>query len=135
MIYPDDERTHDERTLWLREDVTQTPAVIFINPLGYSHESPYVSSSVETVLGCTKEEWLASSWWEEHLHPDDHDSVLAARQTLLLQNFVVTDRVPHDDRRRPARLDRGVRPSRHFRRRALDAAGPSRRHHDPQACR
>ncbi|MGO9196256.1 MAG: diguanylate cyclase domain-containing protein [Acidimicrobiales bacterium] len=86
MIYPDDERTHDERTLWLREDVTQTPAVIFINPLGYSHESPYVSSSVETVLGCTKEEWLASSWWEEHLHPDDHDSVLAARQTLLLQN-------------------------------------------------
>jgi diguanylate cyclase (GGDEF)-like protein/PAS domain S-box-containing protein len=81
MIHAD-----DVRALWLRDDLEHIPAVIFVKPLGDAREVPYVSSSVETVLGCTKAEWLASSWWEEHLHPEDRDVVLAARQTLLVQS-------------------------------------------------
>ena len=65
--------------------VEQIPAVVFVDRLPGSHEPSYVSPSVETVLGCLPDEWLASSWWEAHLHPDDAERVLAARAALVAE--------------------------------------------------
>jgi PAS domain S-box-containing protein len=65
--------------------IEQIPAVVFIEPLGGASEPPYVSSSVEHVLGCSKEQWLESGWWKSHLHADDRERVLTARQELLAE--------------------------------------------------
>ncbi|MEX0832640.1 MAG: EAL domain-containing protein [Actinomycetota bacterium] len=52
------------------------PAITYMDPLNEEEDSIYVSPQVETILGCTPEEWLGSgSWWSTHLHPDDYDRV------------------------------------------------------------
>jgi PAS domain S-box-containing protein len=58
--------------------VEQLPAITFIE----THETGeilYVSPQVEEIYGYTAEEWVADpSLWEQRLHPDDHDWVVAS---------------------------------------------------------
>ncbi|MEX0833015.1 MAG: EAL domain-containing protein [Actinomycetota bacterium] len=52
------------------------PAVTYLDPIDENEPSVYVSPQVETILGCTPEEWLANpQWWSNHIHPDDADTV------------------------------------------------------------
>ncbi|MEX1046992.1 MAG: EAL domain-containing protein [Actinomycetota bacterium] len=52
------------------------PAVTYLDPIDENESSVYVSPQVETILGCTPEEWLANTqWWSNHIHPDDADAV------------------------------------------------------------
>jgi diguanylate cyclase (GGDEF)-like protein/PAS domain S-box-containing protein len=62
--------------------IEQIPAVVFIRPLGASDEA-YVSPSVETILGCSRESWLGTAWWDEHLHHQDRAEVLRVHQSLI----------------------------------------------------
>ncbi|MFN8591248.1 MAG: PAS domain S-box protein [Thermomicrobiales bacterium] len=62
-----------------RSLVEQIPAVVYVDrPDGLS-SSLYVSPRVETMLGYTVEEWLATpDAWLQYVHPDDRAGVLAA---------------------------------------------------------
>jgi PAS domain S-box-containing protein len=64
--------------------VEQIPPVAFMEPLGEASEPPYVSSSVETVFGCSRADWTEANYWALHVFPDDREEVLAARQALLV---------------------------------------------------
>jgi diguanylate cyclase (GGDEF)-like protein/PAS domain S-box-containing protein len=63
--------------------IEQIPAVVFIRPLAGSDEAPYVSPSVETILGCSRESWLGTAWWDEHLYHEDRAEVMRVHQTLI----------------------------------------------------
>ena len=60
--------------------VEQLPAITFIE----HHETSeilYVSPQIEEIYGYTAEEWIADpTLWEQRLHPDDHDWVVASDQ-------------------------------------------------------
>jgi PAS domain S-box-containing protein len=60
--------------------VEQLPAITFIE----HHETGeilYVSPQIEGIYGYTAEEWIADpTLWEQRLHPDDHDWVVASDQ-------------------------------------------------------
>jgi PAS domain S-box-containing protein len=62
--------------------IEQIPAVVYIEPSESTDEPRFVSASVETVFGVTREEWLATHWWSWHLHPEDRDRVLAFRREM-----------------------------------------------------
>ena len=63
--------------------IEQIPAVVFIRPLAGSDEAPYVSPSIETILGCSREAWLGTAWWDEHLYHEDRAEVLRVHQSLI----------------------------------------------------
>ncbi|MFL5736498.1 MAG: PAS domain-containing protein [Actinomycetota bacterium] len=61
--------------------VERVPAVTYIwdarNPTG-AVEADYISPQVESLLGYTQEEWQRNpGLWEQHVHPDDREPVLA----------------------------------------------------------
>jgi len=62
--------------------IEQIPAVVYVQPLSDSGEEPFVSSAVESVLGCTREQWFDGHWWLDHLHEDDRDRAVATRAAL-----------------------------------------------------
>ena len=71
------ELEHRYRTL-----VEQIPAITYIDvvtdPDAEEYPTIYISPQVETILGYTPEEWLTDDGlWNEMLHPDDHDRVIA----------------------------------------------------------
>jgi two-component system response regulator AtoC len=52
----------------------QIPAVTFMTSFEEGLQKIYVSPQIESILGYTKEEWLASpSLWYDRLHPEDRD--------------------------------------------------------------
>ncbi|MGD0592263.1 MAG: diguanylate cyclase [Acidimicrobiales bacterium] len=63
--------------------IEQIPSVVWIEPLNENPEPAYVSAAVESVFGVSRKEWLNTPWWERHLHPEDRDGVLTARQSVL----------------------------------------------------
>jgi PAS domain S-box-containing protein len=63
--------------------IEQVPGIVWIEPLGDNLEPAFVSASVRDVFGVDRETWFASGWWQEHVHPDDRETVLQARRSLL----------------------------------------------------
>jgi PAS domain S-box-containing protein len=62
-----------------RSLVEQLPALVFSAALGQEDNEVYVSPHIEAVLGFTQQEWLTNPLlWYSQLHPDDHDTVIAA---------------------------------------------------------
>ncbi|MBI3854400.1 MAG: sigma 54-interacting transcriptional regulator [Planctomycetes bacterium] len=52
----------------------QIPAITFMTSFEEGLQKIYVSPQIESVLGYTKDEWLASpSLWYDRLHPEDRD--------------------------------------------------------------
>lgn len=85
-----------------RAIVEQLPAVTFLDPAGENPTSRFVSPQVKAILGCTREQWLASpDWLYDHLHPDDRPWVWEqyskhrANGTPFLEEF----RIVRDDGR------------------------------------
>ena len=75
---------HDaEAALGIAEDrfrtlVEQLPAITFIEEID-TGTNLYVSPQIEAVYGYTAEEWMAdSTLWEQRLHPEDRDRVMAS---------------------------------------------------------
>jgi PAS domain S-box-containing protein len=62
--------------------IEQIPGIVYVWPMGDSGEEPFVSAAVESVLGCTREQWLNENWWLDHIHEEDRDQVLSARAAL-----------------------------------------------------
>lgn len=63
--------------------IEQIPGVVYVQPLSDSGEEPFVSPAVESLLGCTREQWFDGHWWLDHLHEDDRDRAVAARGALV----------------------------------------------------
>ncbi len=61
--------------------VEQVNAITYIAEIGIRGKWYYVSPQVEAILGYTPDEWLAiSTVWDEHIHPDDVPTVMAAEE-------------------------------------------------------
>ncbi|WP_345348146.1 PAS domain-containing protein [Candidatus Villigracilis affinis] len=57
--------------------VEHLPTVVYINAVGDTTSTLYVSPQIETLLGYTPEEWLADpKFWLKTLHPEDRQDVL-----------------------------------------------------------
>ena len=50
----------------------------YVDKADESFESLYTSPQVEQMLGYTPEEWRENELWEQRLHPDDRERILAA---------------------------------------------------------
>ncbi len=56
--------------------IEKIPAITYLDPVDEEAFSMYVSPQVESILGCTPDEWLTNqSWWHLHIHPDDEPRV------------------------------------------------------------
>lgn len=74
---------HEAETLY-RSLVEQLSAVTYICELGVNGEWLFVSPQIESLLGYSRVEWLSDSTnWIRHVHPEDHDRVLAAEAATL----------------------------------------------------
>jgi PAS domain S-box-containing protein len=56
--------------------IEAVPTVTYIDPVHPEQMSIYVSPQIETLLGCTQEQWLYQmDFWRKHVHPDDEPRV------------------------------------------------------------
>jgi PAS domain S-box-containing protein len=56
--------------------IEAVPTVTYIDPVNEEQMSVYVSPQIETLLGCTQEQWLHQmDFWRTHVHPDDEPRV------------------------------------------------------------
>ncbi|MDP9297038.1 MAG: PAS domain-containing protein [Actinomycetota bacterium] len=56
--------------------IEAVPTVTYIDPVNPEQMSIYVSPQIETLLGCTQEQWLYQmDFWHKHVHPDDEPRV------------------------------------------------------------
>ena len=58
--------------------VEQIPAVTYVDRADGSDEPVYTSPQIRHMLGYTPKEWLEQRLWQERLHPDDRERMLAA---------------------------------------------------------
>jgi diguanylate cyclase (GGDEF)-like protein/PAS domain S-box-containing protein len=63
--------------------IEHIPSIVWIQPLSDNTESAFVSAAVEPVFGVDRNWWLDGNWWEQHLHPDDRERVLAWRESVI----------------------------------------------------
>lgn len=62
----------------VRTLIERLPSITYRAGLGEAAEWTFVSPQIEEILGYTVEEWTSDSrFWEDHMHPDDLDRVLA----------------------------------------------------------
>ena len=67
---------HRVRTL-----IERLPSITYRAGLGEEAEWTFVSPQIEEILGYTVEEWTSEPrFWENHMHPDDVQRVLAEEQ-------------------------------------------------------
>lgn len=96
-----DERARKQAEALYRSLVEQLSAVTYIAELGLEGEWLFVSPQIETLLGFSRQEWLASSAnWIQHVHPDDRHTVAVAEEaTLHGDPFRAEYRMQHRDGR------------------------------------
>jgi PAS domain S-box-containing protein len=90
------------RDVPFQELVERLPAVIYAETIDGDPASLYISPRVESVLGYTPEEWVATPrFWREHIHPDDLERVLAdnERANETLEPYSTEYRFVHGDGR------------------------------------
>lgn len=62
----------------VRTLIERLPSITYRAGLGTEGEWTFVSPQIEEILGYTVEEWTSDvTFWEQHMHPDDLDRVLA----------------------------------------------------------
>jgi PAS domain S-box-containing protein len=62
--------------------IEHVSAISYIAELGVDGQWLYVSPQVETIFGFPAEEWVTDSQkWIRHVHPEDHQIVIAAEET------------------------------------------------------
>ena len=78
------EKARTEAETLYRSLVEQLWAVTYIAELGLQGRWLFVSPQIESLLGYSREEWLAASTnWIRHVHPEDHEIVRAAEEDTL----------------------------------------------------
>src|SRR3984957_4211009 len=83
------ERDHDRNQVRAAEDryrtlVERLPAITYIAELGVDGPWHYVSPQIESILGFSPEEWLASPMnWLDHIHSEDRPVAVAAEKRFL----------------------------------------------------
>jgi two-component system cell cycle sensor histidine kinase/response regulator CckA len=81
------QRAREQAEVLYRSLVEQLAAVTYIAELGLEGQWLFVSPQIESLLGYSKEEWLASSAnWIQHVHPDDRHAVSVAEEATLHGN-------------------------------------------------
>jgi PAS domain S-box-containing protein len=81
------EQAREQAEVLYRSLVEQLAAVTYIAELGLQGEWLFVSPQIESLLGYSTQEWLASSAnWIRHVHPDDHNAVSIAEEATLHGN-------------------------------------------------
>jgi PAS domain S-box-containing protein len=81
------EQAREQAEVLYRSLVEQLAAVTYIAELGLQGEWLFVSPQIESLLGYSTQEWLASSAnWIRHVHPDDHHAVSVAEEATLHGN-------------------------------------------------
>lgn len=78
----DARRGTEERTCefeaWYRTLVERLPAIVYVDASDEVSSAIYMSPQAETMIGYTREEWIADpELWVKTLHPDDRERVLA----------------------------------------------------------
>jgi PAS domain S-box-containing protein len=104
------EKARDEAEAKYRLLVEHVNAITYIAEIGIKGEWYYVSPQVESILGYKPEEWLAlAADWDQHIHPDDLPTVLAAEaQSAKGAPFQAEFRVRRKDGREVWLSDTGV---------------------------
>lgn len=76
-----------------------SPAIVYSLRLEADTFVPeWISESVTRLTGYTTSEALGDSWWDDHLHPDDRERVLAEMPRLLADDRLVREyRFQHKD--------------------------------------
>lgn len=78
------EKARTEAETLYRSLVEQLSAVTYIAELGLQGRWLFVSPQIESLLGYSREEWLADSTnWIRHVHSEDHEIVRAAEEETL----------------------------------------------------
>jgi two-component system, cell cycle sensor histidine kinase and response regulator CckA len=78
------ELAREQAEVLYRSLVEQLAAVTYIAELGLEGEWLFVSPQIESLLGYSTQEWLASSAnWIQHVHPDDRQTVSVAEEATL----------------------------------------------------
>ena len=104
VMYDITERKHAEEQLLQAQErfrtlVEQIPAVVYIEDPA-SGRNVYVSPQVEPMFGYTPEEWTADpTLWEQCLHPDDRDRIVAENGSDEGDRWSVEYRILHRDGR------------------------------------
>ena len=81
------EQAREQAEVLYRSLVEQLAAVTYIAELGLEGEWLFVSPQIESLLGYSTQEWLASSInWIQHVHPDDRQLVSVAEEATLHGN-------------------------------------------------
>jgi PAS domain S-box-containing protein len=81
------QQAREQAEVLYRSLVEQLAAVTYIAELGLEGEWLFVSPQIESLLGYSTEEWLASSAnWIQHVHPDDRHTVSVAEEATLHGN-------------------------------------------------
>ena len=114
--------------------VEQLPAITFIEEIE-TGANLYVSPQIEAVYGYTAEEWMAdSTLWEQRLHPEDRDRVMASNDAETGDEWSIDYRSLAQGRQRrvdPQRRAADPRPRRY----PAVLAGRGLRHHRAHAGR
>ena len=72
---------------WLAYLLRASPVVIYSCIPSGQYATTFISENIETLTGYTPEQYLAySSFWLEHLHPDDTEALLAEMSELFDTN-------------------------------------------------
>jgi PAS domain S-box-containing protein len=74
----------------LRALIEHIPAVVYTQAIDGAQDDFWISPQVRDIFGYTPEEWAETAdFWEQHLHPDDRDGVLAldAETDRVLEPF------------------------------------------------
>jgi diguanylate cyclase (GGDEF)-like protein/PAS domain S-box-containing protein len=82
--------------------IDRLPAVIYLDSVREGESMIDVSPAIETMLGIPREEWLSTYLgWEEVIHPDDRDAIIAASEHAVETGgrFEVEYRALHRDGR------------------------------------
>ncbi|HEY4053563.1 MAG TPA: ATP-binding protein [Terriglobales bacterium] len=81
------QQAREQAEVLYRSLVEQLAAVTYIAELGLEGEWLFVSPQIESLLGFSTQEWLASSAnWIQHVHPDDRHTVSVAEEATLHGN-------------------------------------------------
>jgi two-component system, cell cycle sensor histidine kinase and response regulator CckA len=81
------EQAREQAEVLYRSLVEQLAVVTYIAELGLEGEWIFVSPQIESLLGYSTQEWLASSAnWIQHVHPDDRHVVSVAEEATLRGN-------------------------------------------------
>ncbi len=71
------EQTLRETEARYRSLVENLPAIVFLDRTDEAETTLYISPKVEEILGYTPEEWIAEIAWDDLLHPEDRETILA----------------------------------------------------------